>query len=142
MAYCQTDVLEVNMPKLPKKCPSCASSLVITRLTCPACSTEVTGQFDPDFFGRLTSNDFDFVVLFIKSKGNIKEMERELGISYWTIRNRLNDIVEQLNAEAQEPSSPDVEDLSNRREKILEQLNSGLLSVEEATARLEELKRR
>ena len=70
--------------------------------------TEVTGQFSPDLFSRLTPNDFDFVVLFLKARGNIKEMERELGISYWTIRSKLNEIVDGLGLEPGEsqPEEP------------------------------------
>ncbi len=129
------------MAKMPKKCPSCAADLLITRLSCPACGTEVTGQFAPDFFARLSPNDFDFVVLFIKSKGNIKEMERELGISYWTIRAKLNAIIEQLGFEDR-AAAQGAADPAEERQKILEQLNAGLISVAEATARLEEIKKR
>lgn len=127
------------MPKLPKHCPACDASLVVTRLTCPQCGTEVAGSYPPDLFSRLTSNDFDFVVLFVKSRGNIKEMERELGISYWTIRSRLNEIVVQLGLEGPAVS---VETAAVRRQQILEQLNAGLLTVNEAAGLLEELKNR
>lgn len=131
------------MPKLPRNCPACNASLMITRLTCPRCGTEVTGSFPPDLFSRLAPNDFDFVVLFVKSRGNVKEMERELGISYWTIRSRLNEIVVQLGLEP--PTAPPAEDapgatIAERRQRILEQLNAGWLTVTEAAERLEELK--
>ena len=125
------------MPKLPIHCPACHASLMVTRLTCPNCGTEVTGSFPPDLFSRLASNDFDFVVLFVKSRGNVKEMERELGISYWTIRSRLNGIVVQLGLES---PAPPAETAAARRQQVLEQLNAGLLTVNEAAARLEELK--
>lgn len=131
------------MPKLPRHCPACNASLIVTRLTCPKCKTEVSGTFQPDLFTRLSPNDFDFVVLFVKSRGNVKEMERELGISYWTIRSRLNEIVDQLGIESASPSIPAVsstESASDRRQQILEQLNAGHLTVTEAAARLEELK--
>lgn len=127
------------MPRLPKKCPSCSNDLMITRLACPTCGTEVSGQFAPDFFSRLSPNDFDLVVLFILKKGNIKEMERELGISYWTIRSKLAEIVDQLALEERAPLP--AEDLAGKRQKILEQLNAGLISVDEAAARLEDLKK-
>jgi hypothetical protein len=133
------------MPKLPKQCPACHTNLMVTRLTCPECGTEVTGSFPPDLFSRLAPNDFDFIVLFVKSKGNIKEMERELGISYWTIRTRLGEIVAQLGLEAGEPASAQAaaadDESGARRQAILEQLNAGLLTVAEATTRLEELKK-
>ena len=126
------------MPKLPRHCPACNASLIVTRLTCPNCETEVTGSFPPDLFSRLVPNDFDFVVLFVKSRGNVKEMERELGISYWTIRSRLNEIVVQLGLELRPPRPP--KRTTARRQQILEQLNAGLLTVSEAAACLEELK--
>ena len=126
------------MAKIPKKCPSCQNDLYITRLTCRSCGTEVTGSYAPDFFWRLPPNDFDFIVLFIKTKGNIKEMERELGISYWSIRSKLNEIVERLEPEGEEQK---FEDATNQRQVILEQLNSGLISVQEAAAKLEKLKK-
>lgn len=128
------------MPKLPRHCPACNTSLMVTRLTCPNCGTEVTGSFPPDLFSRLAPNDFDFVVLFVKSRGNVKEMERELGISYWTIRSRLNEIVVQLGLESPAPAAPPPSPAAARRQEILEQLNAGQLTVSEAAAQLEELK--
>jgi hypothetical protein len=125
------------MPKFPKRCPACNTDLMVTRLTCPECGTEVTGNFPPDLFSRLSPNDFDFVVLFLKTKGNVKEMERELGISYWTIRSKLSEIVLQLGLSN---GDEEIEDPAALRQKILEQLNSGLLSVQEAAAQLEKLK--
>ncbi len=127
------------MPRqLPHQCPACSANLVISRLTCPECGTEVTGQFTPDLFSCLSPNDFDFVVLFLKAKGNIKEMERELGISYWTIRSKLNEIVDGLGFE---PKEPQPGDNSGRRQAILDQLNAGEITVEEAAALLEQIKR-
>src|SRR5512135_303184 len=127
------------MPKLPRHCPACNASLMVTRLTCPNCGTEVTGSFPPDLFMRLAPNDFDFVVLFVKTRGNVKEMERELGISYWTIRSRLNEIVVQLGLEDRASAT---EEEPARRQQILEQLNAGQLSVKEAAEQLEQLKKR
>ena len=125
------------MAKLPKQCPSCNSHLLITRLSCSKCGTDVNGTYPPDVFSRLEPNDFDFIVLFVRTKGNIKEMERELGISYWTIRSKLNAIVESMDSEQ---SQPNIEAVSSQREKILEQLNEGLISVQEAAQMLEALK--
>jgi hypothetical protein len=133
----------LTVPKLPRHCPACNTSLLVTRLACPKCGTEVTGSFQPDLFSRLAPNDFDFVVLFVKSRGNVKEMERELGISYWTIRSRLNEIVDQLGLETAALSTTatsSTETATARRQQILEQLNAGLLTVNEAAGQLEELK--
>jgi hypothetical protein len=125
------------MAKTPRKCPACAAEMIVTRLTCPKCGTEVLGSFEPDLFARLSPTDFDFVVLFVKSKGNIKEMERELGISYWTIRSKLNEIVDRLGLE---PPASDREEATERRQAILERLNQGELTVQEAADLLEQLK--
>jgi hypothetical protein len=127
------------MAKIPKKCPSCSADLVITRLSCPKCGTEVQGSFEPDLFTRLSPGDYDFIVLFIKTKGNIKEMERELGISYWTIRNKLNEIVAWLGLES---APPPEEEAAFLRQAILERLNRGEISVVEAAELLEQLKNR
>jgi len=125
------------MAKLPKQCPSCNAHLQITRLSCSKCGTDVYGTYLPDVFSRLEPNDFDFIVLFVRTKGNIKEMERELGISYWTIRSKLNTIVENMDLVN---SLPSIEAVSSQREQILKQLNDGLISVQEAAQMLEALK--
>lgn len=126
------------MTKIPEQCPSCGGELHITRLACPACGTEVHGQYPRDLFSRLSPTDYQFVVLFVRSRGNVKEMERELGISYWTIRSKLNEIVAQLGLET---SAPGADDLSARRQVILRQLNEGMITVDEAEALLQQLKR-
>jgi hypothetical protein len=130
------------MTKMPKSCPACETSLVVTGLSCPNCGTEVRGRFEFDLFSQLSSNDFDFVVLFLKSKGNIKEMERELGISYWTIRSKLGEIVAQLGLEEQAEAPEIGETLAAKRQAILDQLSEGLVTVEEAAANLEKLKKK
>jgi hypothetical protein len=127
---------------MPKSCPACSSRLVVTGLSCPNCSTEVRGRFEFDLFSQLTPNDFDFVVLFLKAKGNIKEMERELGISYWTIRSKLGEIVAQLGLEAESTSPEAGEAIAARRQAILDQLSQGIISVKETAAQLERLKKK
>jgi len=123
--------------KIPKICPSCGSNLYISRLTCPECATEISGTYAPDLFSNLPPNDFDFIVLFIRTKGNIKEMERVLGISYWSIRSKLNDIVSRLGFD---PGDEEAIDPTTARQQILERLNAGLITVQEAAEQLERLK--
>jgi hypothetical protein len=130
------------MQKIPKSCPACDSRLIVTELSCPSCGTEVRGQFEFDLFSRLSPTDFDFVVLFLKTKGNIKEMERELGISYWTIRSKLGEIVEQLGLEEPEETPEAGEAVAARRQAVLDQLSDGSISVEEAAAQLQRLKKK
>lgn len=128
------------MANIPKECPSCSHHLIVTELSCPNCGTTVRGTYDPDVFSRLSPNDYNFVVLFLKTKGNIKEMERELGISYWTIRSKLSEIVEQMGLEAAE--QPQEIDLSDSRQDILDRLNKGEFSAKEAAEMLSKLKKK
>jgi hypothetical protein len=127
------------MRKILEKCPSCGGEVTVTRLTCTNCDTVVTGRFQPCRFCKLAPEQQDFLEAFVKSRGNVKEMERELGISYWTIRSRLNELIKALGFEV-EPVQEDEGDTRNRRKEILEQLDRGELSVSEATERLAQLK--
>lgn len=76
----------------PALCPACSTELYITRLQCPACGTEVSGAFSAS--GRLLNlpePHASLLELFIRVRGNVKEMERELGLSYPTVRARLEE---------------------------------------------------
>ena len=129
------------MRKLLEKCPACSGELVVTQQTCVRCGTMVVGEFTPNIFSRLSPENLRFLELFVKNKGNVKEMEREIGISYWTIRNRLNEIVEALGFE-NKPVEPTVaeETLRQSRHDILARLNSGKIDVNEAATLLKQLK--
>lgn len=124
------------MRKVLERCPSCNGEMVVTQLSCTQCDTIVLGRFRPDIFARLAPEDLDFVVHFVKNKGNVKEMERELGISYWTIRNKLNEVVEQLGFATTPAETIDEAALVEERQAILKQVESGEVSPQEAAARL------
>jgi len=81
---------------LPTVCPSCAGELSVTALRCGACETEVSGSFPLPRFSRLSPADQDFVFRFVLASGSLKEMASLLGVSYPTVRNRLNEIMEVL----------------------------------------------
>ncbi len=121
------------MRKLLENCPACAGELIVTQQTCVECGTSVVGEFKPTIFARLSPENLAFLEVFIKNKGNVKEMERELGESYWAIRNRINEIIEQLGLEKKnvEPAESQT-DISARRQEILAQLNRG--EIDAATA--------
>ena len=118
------------MRKPIEYCPACEGELIVTQQTCTRCGTSVVGQFQPNIFSRLMPNDLAFVEDFVRYKGNIKEMERGLGESYWTIRNRLNELIETLGFEAKGEASDEAPAL--KRQEILAQVNAGELSVDEA----------
>jgi hypothetical protein len=78
------------------KCPVCHRELSITRLKCPGCSTEISGEFTPCTFCFLDPEQERLIMVFLKNRGNIREVERELGISYPTVRARLDEVLAAL----------------------------------------------
>ena len=84
------------MKRLPVHCPSCDGPLAIKRLRCEACQTEVEGIYDLPLLASLSNDDQDFMLQFVKASGSLKEMAKLLGVSYPTVRNRLDDIIETL----------------------------------------------
>lgn len=112
-------------------CPVCDSELVVTRLYCPSCDTTIEGRFTNGAFPGLTSEQLDFVETFLRCEGKITRMEDELSLSYPTIRNRLHEVIRAMGYEPGKdedlPEIPGVERL-----KILEQLDNGLISAEDA----------
>lgn len=87
---------EVNK-KLPLKCPGCGSALHVGRLHCMRCDTEVTGSFRLPPLSSLSEKEQAFVLNFVKSSGSLKDMAKNMGISYPTVRNLLDDLIEKLN---------------------------------------------
>ncbi|MDI3546692.1 MAG: hypothetical protein PWR10_344 [Halanaerobiales bacterium] len=122
--------------KLLGKCPVCGDNLRITTLKCPSCQTSISGNFRLDKFSRLNSEQLHFVEVFIKSRGNIKEVEREMGISYPTVRNKLDDVIEALGYSVQD--SPDDSSAAKRKE-ILDSLERGEISSQEAVKLLQKI---
>ncbi len=74
------------MRKIIEQCPACSGELIITQLSCSQCSTVINGHFRATRFARLTAPELAFLEVFVKNRGNVKEMERELGDSYWSIK--------------------------------------------------------
>lgn len=109
------------------KCPVCGSNTEVTKISCEACDTHIQGHFKPCKFCRLTPEQKAFIDVFIKCRGNIKEVEKELGVSYPTVKNRLEDAAAALGHRVEPDTSA-----PNRRKEVLDQLNSGAITVEEA----------
>jgi len=129
------------MRKVLEQCPSCGGELEITRVNCTRCETVVTGRYQPCRFCKLPPESVQFLEAFVKNRGNVKEMERELGISYWTIRTRLNELIEELGFEVDNQADVErEEELKKQRRAILEQIDRGELSASEAAAQLTKLK--
>ncbi|HOM02962.1 MAG TPA: DUF2089 domain-containing protein [Acetivibrio sp.] len=109
------------------KCPVCNNETTITRITCDKCHTTIEGHFELCKFCRLTPEQKLFVDVFIKCRGNIKEVEKELGVSYPTVKNKLEDVANALGYKSEEEPVEEV----NRKE-ILDKLYEGEISVDEA----------
>lgn len=125
------------MPTIPQKCPSCSAPLIVTQLTCSICDTGVVGHFELSPFFRLLEPDLQFLEVFVRNRGNIKEMERETGESYWAIRRHLDEVIERMGFAA-----PAEDTVPGARQEILERLGRAEIDVEEATQQLNQLKRR
>jgi len=124
------------MSIIPQKCPSCSSSLKVTQLTCVSCGTGVVGSFELSPFLRLSTESLHFMEAFVRNRGNVKEMARETGESYWVIRRQLDEVIQEMGFE---PDRLSQTDLSSRRQEILHQLSQAEISVEEAKEMLIEL---
>ena len=81
---------------LPFICPSCQSQLQVKNLKCENCSTEVTGLYDLPVLARLPQDDQAFVLNFVKCSGSLKDMAKQLGLSYPTVRNMLDEIIQKI----------------------------------------------
>ncbi len=126
-------------------CPICQGELRVTRLRCAECGTTVEGEFSVGRFGRLGREQLSLLESFLRSRGNLREMERELGISYPTVRGRVEALVRALGlgGEAVEereadPGSAAAEPHTgaSERRQILERLARHEISAEEAARAL------
>ena len=124
------------MPTIPQKCPSCTSALQVTQFTCTSCGTGVVGSFELSPLFKLSEESLNFLENFVRNRGNVKEMARETGESYWTIRRQLDEVVKEMGFATDAPSQAD---LAGSRQEILGQLSRGEISVEEAKEQLNDL---
>jgi hypothetical protein len=115
------------------RCPICAQQLKVVRLECDACGTRLEGSFSLGRFHALTPDQLDLLEVFIRARGNFKDVERELGISYPTVRSRLDAVIRALGFPSQ--AEPDRE--AERRKEILRELAEGRIAADDAAALLE-----
>jgi hypothetical protein len=121
-------------------CPVCASELAVTRLHCGSCGTTLEGDFSVGRFGRLNREQLTILESFLRSRGNLRDMERELGISYPTVRSRVEALVRALGfgprSDGDETGDQDtvVTDIpvASTRQGILEALARHEISAEDA----------
>ena len=134
-------------------CPVCASDLAVTRLHCGNCGTSLEGEFSVGRFGRLTRDQMALLESFLRSRGNLREMERELGLSYPTVRSRVDALVRALglgdgsrpdepaDAEPDAATSVPTEDPGTSRQAVLERLARHEITAEAAAEAIRNLRR-
>jgi hypothetical protein len=128
-------------------CPVCEQELSVTRLRCGDCGTTIEGEFGVGRFGRLTREQTTMLESFLRSRGNLRDMERELGISYPTVRARVEALVRALGfgprdeADAPAAAVGSADDIVAGRREILERLSSHQMSAEEAAEAIRALGR-
>ncbi|MEX1377010.1 MAG: DUF2089 domain-containing protein [Eubacteriales bacterium] len=119
----------------PTTCPVCQGEYEITTLTCKKCGSELNGQFHGCDFCNLSEEDSFFVLTFLKCRGSIKDVEKELGISYPTVRGRLDRVISTLGLAA----TLSKDDIKLERKKIFERLENGEISAAEAAEQIKNL---
>jgi hypothetical protein len=130
-----------HTPYAPVHCPTCAGELVITRLQCPTCGTEVAGTFTLGRLAGLREPHASLLELFLRVRGNVKEMERELGLSYPTVRARLEEALAAAGLDRAPQPAVDEAYLAAQRAAVLDALERGEITAAEAATRLRALKR-
>jgi len=136
-------------------CPVCSGELMVTRLRCGTCATTLEGEFGVGRYARLTREQVQVLESFLRSRGNLRDMERELGISYPTVRARVEALVRSLGfgprdeadpagaaATGTGPAAPAAPDeIQSARREILERLANHELSAEGAAEAIRALGR-
>ncbi len=134
------------MIKLFEQCPACGGPLIVTECRCANCQLQLRGEFRVGAFATLSEDQLTFVQVFLRARGNLSEVEKVLGVSYPTIRNKLDEINKTLDrAETSTASGPDKGTEApgakpspgeEARQAILQQVATGQLSAVEAVQKL------
>jgi hypothetical protein len=111
----------------PRDCPVCSAHLVVTGCGCPECGTGITGAFRMCDYCGLNEEETEMLRVFLVSRGNMRELEKHLGVSYPTTRQRFADLLVKLGLE-----DPAATRAKADRDKVLADLAAGRLSVDEA----------
>lgn len=112
------------MRPLLHRCPVCDHSLHVTKLQCSECETTIENDFSLSKFAKLTQDQLQFIETFLMSRGNIKEVEKALNISYPTVRAKLNEVIAALGYHQEENTE--------LKADVIDQLEKGEITYEQA----------
>lgn len=111
--------------KLIGRCPVCNGSLYISELSCRECEVKIRGEFEVPVFARLTDEEREFLMIFLRSRGSLRDVQRELALSYPTVRSRLDALLAKMGIVTSRASQEEISDVLNK-------LETGELSAENA----------
>ena len=116
-----------DLRRPPRGCPVCSTHLVVTGCGCPECGTGITGAFSMCSYCGLTDDELEMLRVFLVSRGNMRELEKHLGVSYPTTRQRFADLLAKLGLEDPAAAARTVD-----RDAVLADVAAGRLTVDEA----------
>src|SRR5690606_33541774 len=119
------------MRPAPTICPICQSELEVVRLHCNSCDTTLEGHFAMGHFSNLTPEQLNFIFTFVRVEGKLNRMEKELGLSYPTIRNRLHEVIRTLGYEPGKDESSELDE--ETRSTVTADLEAGKITADQAT---------
>jgi hypothetical protein len=125
---------DTHRHRAPSACPVCGDQLAVTRLGCGTCGTELAGLFAPCDYCALDDKESELLRVFLASRGNLREVEKHLGVSYPTARARFNDLLRKLGLVAVEDAPTTL-----TRDQVLSEVASGALSPDAAAELLANL---
>jgi len=119
------------------QCPVCQDQLIVARLYCPSCATALEGRVVLGRLFQLSQDQLDFVETFIRCEGKLNRVQDELGISYPTVRGRLEEVIHALGYEVERSEQEPVVISEDERRAILADLAAGRISSAEAMRMLQ-----
>ncbi len=127
----------------PADCPVCGDDLIVTRKGCRTCGTELAGEFASCTYCGLETAELDLLRVFLSSRGNLREVEKHLGVSYPTARARLDAVVNKLGFTPSD-ETPTGEDAASEKatvtpspqEQVLARVAAGEISADDAATLL------
>ena len=123
------------MYQVPTECPVCHDDLIVTRLTCRNCGTALEGRFSMERLFQLTPEQLHFVEVFLRCEGKLNRVQDELGLSYPTVRSRLEEVIQSLGYEVAGKDEAGIDE--EHRQEILQKLAAKEISSEEALGLLQ-----